>query len=709
MHASQEPYIKVIKPAPSWHFGVTIFLSAFLLFAIQPIMGRHVLPWFGGTSTVWTTCMLVYQTLLLLGYLYAYAAGKLSSRHQCILHVVILSASAILIFSRIYSGETPLTPGAQWKPADASMPAWRIASILGVFIGLPFFLLSSTSTLLQSWFSRLYPDRTPYVFYMVSNIGSFLGLISYPFIIEPFATLKAQAITWSAAYAVFILFCAYIAVKMYLFKPAAAGSVSSAPPAPNRDTVPAPGFRSYASWLFFSTCSSVMLLASTNQITQNVAPIPLLWVLPLSVYLLSFALCFRRNASDSADLWIPIVLFSQGFAMFSMQLRSFVQIAAYTLALFACCMLSHKELYRTKPDPKHLGAFYLMIATGGVLGGVFVGIIAPLIFKSFFEFEFIYIVYGLITVCIMATQRRKWMKYGWAPLSTCALAIIVILHLNAREEKRSAVWLSRNFYGTLKVNRHVTETGRYNSLLNGTISHGIQFESEPLRRLPTEYFHKGSGIGIAFRYHIKRLAQQPLRVGAVGLGIGTIAAYGQTNDCFRFYEINPDVIKLASDPAYFTYLGDSAARIETIPGDARISMEREKLENKPQAFDLIVVDAFNSDAIPIHLLTKEAFELYLYHLAPGGLMAIHVSNSYLNLVPVVLSAAMHFNLEHAVIAVYGNRVIAHTSIWVLLTRDRALIDIPAIVNLKAKESDADRRAALWTDDYSNLFSVLKKY
>jgi len=700
--------MKVIRSCPSWHFGVTIFLSSYLLFAVQPILGRYVLPWFGGTSTVWTTCMLVYQMLLLMGYLYAYAAIKISIKKQSTLHILILAASAILLLSRIYSGETPVSPAGQWKPIDASLPAWRIGTILVACIGLPFFLLASTSTLLQSWFSRLYPASSPYTFYTISNIGSLIGLISYPFIIEPFTTLRTQSFLWSAGYSVFILLCAYVAFRMQNQK-LSDNAASSCKLESKPDETAKPSFGTCAAWLFFSLCSSTILLATTNQITQNVAPVPLLWVLPLSVYLLSYAICFRQNATLSGDAWIPITLASQCIALYSMHLNSFLQIAAYTFALFSCCMLSHKELYRTKPDPMHLGTFYLMIAIGGALGGVFVGIVAPFVFRNFFEFEFIYIVYSLITVCILATQRQKWMQFLWLPLGVVALAIVILLHLNARGEKQNAIWQSRNFYGSLRVLKCRSSAGYYNELINGRIKHGIQFESGPLRTLPTEYFHKGSGVGMAFRYHIKRLAQQPLRVGAIGLGIGTIASYGETNDLFRFYEINPDVIKLASDPEYFTYLADCPARLDIIPGDARISMERERLANKPQAFDILVVDAFNSDAIPVHLLTREAFELYLYHMAPDGIMAVHVSNLYLDLIPVVISAAQYFDLDYAVMKISGDRIITQISIWILVTRNRAFIDIPAISDTKATITNIAGNRGMWTDDYSNMFSVLKKH
>ncbi|MDD5520460.1 MAG: fused MFS/spermidine synthase [Kiritimatiellae bacterium] len=702
--------IKTNKSIQTWYFALTIFLSAFLLFEVQPILGKYILPWFGGTSSVWTTCMLIYQSLLLLGYLYVHVISKLSLKRQAFLHVLFLVGSIILILSRNLSWETPILPGANWKPSTDSIPFWHIVILLGSSIGLPFIILSSTSTLLQFWFSQLHSDKNPYTFYMVSNIGSLLALLSYPFIIEPFFPLRAQGFYWPVCYSVFVMMCGYCAVRMFFVKSESVCLNTGRQSSVKSDiqTTPNPTFKLYISWLFFSTCSSIILLATTSQITQNVAPVPLLWILPLSVYLFSFAICFRPGATTSRDVWIPIMLVLQGFSLYSMHINTFIQITAHTCTLFACCMISHNELYRLKPPAHQLTLFYLMIAIGGAIGGILTAIIAPLIFKNLFEFGFILIIYGLLAICIMSTKREKWMRFWYVPLSVVSLIIIALLYFNARNERLTCISRSRNFYGSLSIRKCTGKRGNYTELLNGRIKHGIQFESGPLHKWPTEYFSAGSGVGMAFRYHPKRLSKQPIRVGAIGLGIGTIASYGHTNDYFRFYEINPEVVKIANDRRYFTYLSDSSAKIDIIPGDARISMEREKFQKLFQNFDILVVDAFNSDAIPVHLLTKEAFNIYLYHLAPDGIIAFHVSNSYLDLVPVALSAAKYLNLDYAVITTYGDKIITQTSIWVLITQNRTFTELPVIATAKMKEEKISRRISLWTDDFSNILSVMKR-
>ncbi|OGV61692.1 MAG: hypothetical protein A2283_07980 [Lentisphaerae bacterium RIFOXYA12_FULL_48_11] len=655
--------------------------------------------------------MLAYQSLLLMGYLYAHGMSKLPGRKQAVIHITLLATSLTLLLIRSTAWATPVLPGIEWTPSPNTSPAWQIIVILIAAIGMPFTILSSTSALLQSWFSRLYPGQAPYVFYTVSNVGSLLALLLYPFIIEPMLPTTIQSNWWTCGYLLFVILCGFCASMIYREK-----TLIGAPLYPGIQTstesyvqnFQAPTFMSRIRWLFLSMCSSVILLATTTQITQNVSPVPLLWILPLSLYLLTFAICFRRNSAESNDFWVPAVLFSQCLTLYTMCTNSLGQTIALTTTLFACCMLTHNELYRLKPYPGYLTSFYLMIALGGAIGGVFVGVVAPLIFKGFFEFDFIMLVYSLISIHILSTRRQKWMKFAWVPLSATFLIVIAMFQINAHHERTIAIYRSRNFYGTLSVRKCENRRGIYHELVNGKIKHGIQYQSGLLRKWPTEYFGENSGIGKAFRYHIKKFSSKPIRVGAIGLGIGTIAAYGYSGDYFRFYEINPEVIEVANNTKYFSYLIDSAAKIEVILGDARISMENERLLRTPQAFDMLVVDAFNSDAIPVHLLTREAFELYLYHLAPEALIAIHVSNAYLDLVPVVLSAAKEFHLNHAVMHAHGDRVITESTIWILLTRNRIFTELPAISGSKLPQDKISRKHVLWTDDYSNLFRVMKK-
>ena len=667
-----------------------------------------MLPWFGGTSSVWTICMLMYQCLLLAGYLYAHLLDRLSPRFQSILHILLLAGSVILLLSRNSSWVTAILPGSEWKPAPGSTPSANIILILAACIGLPFTILSSTSALLQAWFARQFPGKTPYGFYMTSNIGSLLGLFLYPTLIEPLLPLKTQAIGWAIGYGAFAVLCGYEAVRMYVQNPA---NASETLPEQENLTYTAPTLQSCALWLFLSMCSSTMLLATTNRLTQDVAPVPLLWVIPLSVYLLSFVICFRRQTGISRDIWIPIMLISAFSCWYCMEhimdINFFPITAAFILALFACCMLSHKEIYRLRPHPRHLTMFYLMIALGGAMGGIFVGLIAPHIFKAFWEFHFILMIYCVIAIFILATKRQRWMKPLCIPVSVALLIAILLLCRNFSAEEKATVSSSRNFYGTLSIHKDYIKKCAVYSLFHGMTVHGIQFSSGPLQKIPVQYYYEESGLGLAFNHHPVISAGQSVRVGAIGMGIGTVAAYGRSNDYFRFYEINPAVVRIAQNANYFTYLKDSPARIDIAAGDARISMERERMNNMPQGFDIIIADAFNSDAIPVHLLTKEAFELYLYHLAPEGVIAVHVSNAYLRLTPVVLSAAQYFNLDYAVIRTTGNGLSTQITTWVLLSKNKDFFRQPAISNAMTAKRHLRPPAKLWTDDYSNILSVMK--
>jgi hypothetical protein len=655
--------------------------------------------------------MLVYQSLLLIGYLYAHGISRLSAEKQAVTHMVLMLACVAVVFLRSPYSTAPILPGPEWKPLNDADPICSITLILATSVGLPFLFLSSTSSLLQRWFSMLFPAETPYRFYTISNAGSLMALLSYPVVVEPLLNIRTQAILWSIGFA--LLAVPYTLLAVLLYKSGAIPNITPRPTEQLSSGREFPRTRHILLWFFLSMCSSTMLLATTNQITQDVAPIPFLWILPLSIYLVSFIICFRQDARPSGDFWIPVLLLFSILSWYAIStatdLHFLFQLLIFSGLLFACCMLSHGELVRLKPHPQYLTVFYLMVALGGAAGGVIVGIIAPLCLRAIWELHFTLIVYCLFSISILMTLRQQWMRIWWLPLISVALLVIVLLVRNiAYDYGGGTIARSRNFYGALSVHERRLMHGRAHTLFHGGIQHGMQYQTGPFRSRPTDYFGESSGVGMALRYHLKRLARQPIRVGGIGLGVGTISTYGRTNDYFRFYEINPDVVKIASDRRYFSYLSDLHAKLDIIVGDARISLEHERDRHMPQNFDILVIDAFNSDSIPMHLLTKEAFELYLYHLAPDAVIAVHVSNAFLNLVPVVLAAGEHFKLNSAVLDTRGDKWVSEPATWVLLTRSRLFLELPAISAAKTKPDSLPAKRILWTDDHSNLFSIMNR-
>ena len=653
-------------------YGGTIFLSSFLLFLIQPIFAKLILPWFGGSAAVWTICLVFFQTMLLLGYLYAHVlARRVPSRYQIILHVGLLAAALLLL---------PVMPGSFWKPANGEDPTWRILGLLTAVLGLPYFLLSATNPLLQSW----YPGAQPYRLFALSNAGALLALAAYPVWIEPRIPTRIQDICWSIAFAGFVAFCA-----MSAWMRARTGlSKSSADPLRGQQII----------WIALAAGGSMLLLATTNQLTQNVAAVPFLWTLPLSIYLLTFILCFESTRWYRRGLFLrllAIALGSVAYAVYDIQLSEAILVAVPILALglFIGCMYCHGELNQRKPADGDLTSFYLMIALGGALGATVVGLLAPAIFSAVYELPL-----SLLLVAALAwwlNWRSGWpQRLLWAVVT---LAIIVAVVAEFQGYHRGAVVMIRSFYGSLRVVDSSESGAQVRSLYHGTVKHGSQWLSPERRAMPTSYYGPPSGVGLALR----NCCGGRKRVGVIGLGAGTLCAYGQPGDEFHFYEINPQVIALAN--SQFSYLRDTRAQVEVTPGDARLSLEREP----SQRFDVLVVDAFSGDAIPVHLLTTEAFALYLRHLKPAGILAIHVSNQYLDLAPVV----------HQIASVYGYQaLLIHTTrdeerllssaTWVLATQNREFLERPEIAD--ASHSIPPRSGLrLWTDDYSNLLQVVK--
>lgn len=692
-------------------YALTIFLSSFLLFQVQPLIGKYILPWFGGSPAVWTTCMLSFQVLLLVGYSYAHLiAGRLSPRAQGMLHLTLLAASLLVL---------PIIPAETWKPMGDEYPTWRIMCLLTACVGTPYLLLSSTGPLLQSWFSQTNPGRSPYRLYALSNLGSLLALISYPFAFEPVLRLAEQAWSWSIAYAVFTVFCGICAVSVArLGKTTVAGPSETLAGA--EVYVAAPTVFVQLLWLSLAACGSVLLLSVTNQMCQEVAVVPFLWVLPLSIYLLTFIICFDSDRWYRRG-WYGIFLVLAVIAVICTLFAGagvpfLLQIIVYSAALFVCCMVCHGELVKYKPDPRYLTKFYLMIAAGGALGGVLVTLVAPLLFTAYLELHL-----GLAACCLLlmicshhdrekifAGRQPVWLLVT-APLVAAALIVALGVHAFAHAGKIIAE--SRNFYGILRVSEYRDEKNRpYYALRHGQIMHGFQFLDAQWRQRPTSYYGPESGVGLAVRLHPRRLGgnpqKSPLRIGVIGLGVGTMAAYGEAGDAIRFYEINPEVIRMSD--RHFSFRKDSKAEVDVVLGDARISLERQLRENDPQKFDVLVVDAFSSDSIPIHLLTRECFALYWRHLKADGILAIHISNRHLDLGPLVRGLAGELHLDAVLFdtpADDANGVGA--SEWVLVTANREFLAAKDVKKNADKWPEDSPPPIVWSDDFNNLFEVIK--
>jgi SAM-dependent methyltransferase len=666
----------------------TVFLSAFLLFLVQPILAKQILPWFGGAAIVWTMCMVFFQLVLLLGYAYAHwLTSRVPGPRQAWVHIALLVAGLAFL---------PILPDAGWKPAGDDNPVWRILALLFATIGLPYFLLSSTSPLVQAWFARAYPGSSPYRLFALSNLASMLALLGYPFLFEPYWSGTEQSNGWSIGFALFVLLCGALAwtVRYLPSLPA------QAMPADAPESDAKPRWTTVTLWLALSAMGSVTLLGVTNHLTQNISSFPMLWVIPLAVYLLTFILCFEgrnwymRDTYLASLVWILCVM-AWFLADKTLQFELLWHVLVFTVGIYFVCMFCHGELARMRPGPRHLTFFYLIVSLGGVVGGVLVGIVAPVTLPAYFELEIALVVIAILAVIVNRERVLPIMAMLVAVVGFTGAALGYRIHTFTED----AVYVHRNHYGVLRVKENSSRIddgeARYRSLVHGAILHGEQYMSEKYRRSATTYYKTSSGIGRA----LLAFEGKPIKVGVIGLGAGSLAVYADADDTYRFYDINPAVIEVAS--TWFTYLKDSPGKMQTVLGDARLALEREP----PQNFDVLAVDAFSGDAIPVHLITYEAFSEYLRHLKPEGVIAFHVSNRFLDLKPVLLQIAEKHGIEYAYLHETGDEG-GTTSDWVLLTRHKPFI-------LKKEIVDATEPVApqpgwrLWTDDYNNLIQVFK--
>ncbi|MEM9463046.1 MAG: ferrichrome ABC transporter permease [Myxococcota bacterium] len=706
-------------------FAATIGVGACLLFQVQFILGKQILPWFGGAPAVWTTCMLFFQVLLLVGYGYAHLlSSRLAPRRQRDVHLAVLALATGLLLLRMTAWPSPINPSDAWKPTSDATPSLAILILLLFTIGLPYLVLSSTGPLLQAWYARCFPGVSPYRLYALSNLGSLLGLLSYPFVLEPLWPVATQGWGWSVGFLVFALGCAAAAVLVgrTAASPSAAGAAdetaSSPDPATSPDTdtsVDAPPTRAaMALWLVLAMIASVLLLAVTSQISLEVAVIPFLWMLPLALYLLSFVLCFEYEGSYRRTVWIPALLVCAGGTAVVIRLGvhapMLVQLATYLLMLLCACMVCHGELVRRKPAPRYLTGFYLLVSAGGAAGGVFTGIVAPALFPDLWELPL-----ALVAACALAlvlglggpTLRRRArfrLAVGLGVLYVLVLAGELVRH--AHEQLADNLHVTRGFFGVLRVDQDIDDNEDVRTRLrHGRIIHGLQYEDPDLAREPSTYYGPGSGVGLAIGTHPRRTLGGGLRLGFVGLGAGTLACYALEGDTVRFYEINPDVVALSSGPEpWFTYLRDARGTVEVAVGDARVNLEREP----EQGFDVLALDAFSSDAIPAHLLTEEAIRLYLGHLRDAdSVIAVHISNRYLDLDPVVRGLAEALDLAVIRIDDPQDDGRVYRSDWMLLATDEAAFARITEVATPVEAPPRGEGWPRWTDAYSNLVQVLK--
>ena len=824
-------------------YAITIFISAFLLFQVQPMIAKIILPWFGGGAAVWSTCMMFFQIVLLLGYLYSHATTRyMRPKAQAILHSILLLASVALLIILV---DLPGSSG--WKPIDEKTPLLRILILLSATIGLPYLMLSTTGPLIQAWYVRATSGAVPYRLFALSNFGSFLALLTFPFLVEPLLASKEQVYTWAGGFALFAALTIYTGWRTLKISGGDRVEMDHDQP------LPAIPWTSQLLWIALAATASVMLLAITSQLTQNVAPIPFLWVLPLSIYLLTFILCFESSRYYKRQIFLPLLALSLALAgalLMEENRAGFWPIYAWAGILFVCCMVCHGELALQKPNPRQLTLFFLMVSVGGALGGSFVAILAPLVFDSYWELPISLVACGALAAFIFWRQevpKSEYLSSGWRTSMIAALGISFIGLLFFYRHESSEIWtrqmsfvvpvgiafaaltaltlatgsglmtglkldwlamgfglvclivlardvamrfglllpqiipdadsdelgfgflaalaamaalaglltitgtdlglsskrlgalfvllalvlgghlmkyqlanlrrfdstdsyrlVTRNFYGVLKV-RDEKATGKSPAdrvLVHGTINHGVQLLDAARRREITSYYNPKSGFG---RMMLLEQHKPHLNVGITGLGAGVTAGFCRQGDTFRFYELNPLVLDLAQ--TWFTFLKDCPGDMKVYLGDGRLNLERQE----SQQFDVLAMDAFSSDSVPVHLLTREVFGLYKKHLKADGVLAINVSNRYLNLVPIVTGNANANGMSCVLVEDEGKgeEFYAATS-WMLCSQQPKIFDnqvFNTVDDTGAKETShpaEDPKIRPWTDDYSNLFQILKK-
>jgi hypothetical protein len=665
-------------------YASVVFLSAFLLFLVQPMVARQLLPVLGGSAAVWTTCLVFFQSALVLGYLYADAVtSRLRPKAQALTHVSLLACALAILGMHVRANPWAVT----WHPV------LTVFWMLSIIVGLPYLALSATTPLLQTWYMRSFHTTLPYRLFSLSNAGALLALLIYPTLMEQHLTLKAQTRLWSTTFFLFAVLCGGIAWSIRQTLP------ERHPALPHDDSGTQP--RQKALWMLLPGCAGLLLCAFTNHLSQNIAAIPLLWILPLAMYLLSFIVAFHSQQAYPRWLMLRLVactLGVLGYVAYDVHTTLPIQVSVpfYCVSLFVLCFFFHGEVYRLRPISGSATSFYVLLALGSALGSMFAGVIAPNIFRVNYELGI-----GLIFAALLALA----VCWNFGFMARCfwaagAVALVFVSITQARAWRQNSLVQLRSFYGTLRV----TEThwppqaGTTRILYNGTIQHGAQFFANGMRMQPATYYAPDSGIGLALRLCCD---SRPKRVGIVGLGAGALAAYGQPGEVFRFYEIDPLVERVARN--LFTYLRETPAHTDVVLGDARFSINRE--HGAP--FDVIVLDAFSGDAVPIHLLTQQAIALYRRHLTPEGILAFHISSQYLDMEPVLAREAQQAGMHAVTVHSKGDEAKGiFVADWVLLTSNEQFLAMPEVAAV-AHPTLSRSNVGLWTDDYSSLLPILK--
>ena len=688
-------------------YFISVFISAFLVFQIQPIISKIILPWFGGGASVWTTCMLFFQFFLLVGYLYAYTLTKiLAVKSQIVVHLAFLLLSLFLLPNSIADIQNIQITGT---------PTWAVLKVLFFGLGFPYLILSANTPLLQQWFTSETNGAQPYRLYAISNVGSFLALISYPVLIEPFMSLDWQIKLWAIIYWLFVLLVGwifFIVVKQ---------NNNDRPIVPGQLINPKVGFFRLILWFMLSALGVILLVSTTNALTQNVPPVPFLWLAPLAIYLLTYVVAFSNLGIYVRNIWLPFFMLLSFVALLIYfiggQFDIITQLLIYLLILLFGCMICHGELNSLKPKLGNTTLFYLVLSAGGVFGSFLVSFVAKDLFDEFLEFPL-----AIFSVLLLATASL-WLKkqdqlvtaksnmagitlnnqFPKLALGSAVVALVWLLAFTKlnNQYQQYDIAKARNFYGILSV-KDITQ-GKVNErrLIDGTTSHGSQSLPVSKSAVPMSYYRPGTGVQLV----IEALSgDNELQVGIIGLGVGALAAYGQPGDHYTFYELNPLVSDFAT--RYFSYLDDTKAVVEVKLGDARVTLQKELDLGQKNAFDLLVIDAFSGDLIPTHLMTYEAFLLYQQHIKTQGVMALHISNRHLSLLPVILHHSSSLSMQVMLFETPGGGN-EHDAQWVVLTNNSQLTQSPKLISKQTVISKEQYQEVLWTDDYSSLLPILK--
>ena len=699
---------------------LTIFLAAFLLFFLQPLVGKIVLPRFGGSAAVWSVCLVFFQTALLAGYGIAYGVTTLRPKRQLIVYTLLWVGAALI---------ASIPVGDVWRLTWFDHPAAELLSKLLRFVALPCVLVSTVSVVVQVW-ARFAAVKDPYAFYAMSNIGSLGALLAYPMLIEPNFSVPTSAAAWTWGFRVLALCVAGLSVAVW------ARTAVTVEQKHDVDLPARPGLRLTIAWIFLAAIGSGLLVTFTSRMTQDIAPIPMLWIIPLSLYLLTFIFCFggfyRRDwvlplalvgfvahtfvtlRYSWPDLGIARKIFGRIYVINGIG----VGLALASFAFLFLVLLVHGELYALRPRPRFLGRFYVAIAAGGALGGAFVSLAAPFLFNLQLEYPLLLALALGVSLWVTSVHRVRLLQNRWLNLATtialvtCGLALTVrkMTEPQAVEGDNIKIAYYRDVYGPMRVEE---DAGR-KIFLHGTTTHGMQLTAADATRRPVSYYSVQSAVGMVYQLFTAGEKRDPLRIGGIGLGVGTLAAYARAPDMLdptpgirkvTFYELDPEVARIAR--THFTFLRDADADVNVYFGDARTTLEQQPRQD----FDMLVVDAFTGDGIPVHLLTREAVELYLRHTRDDGAILFHISNRYLNLEPVLGNVAAALGLQAVTVSHDPKNDDYDRSDYVVMSRGRLSLTTQkwgdggeSTVNATVR----DRHLRVWTDDYSNLFSVLAK-